>query len=105
VVGYLLKPSFTPFLLGGRQTSVVGTTIRDIGGDTTAVVTTQRFFLPPSIINYIVKLAKQNYIMQSSVYTVISHMVLIITQTYQIIVMNHILIENYSYILKVLNTE
>ena len=38
--------------------------------------------------------------MQSSVYIVISYMVLILAYIYQLIVMNYILIQNYSYILK-----
>jgi hypothetical protein len=38
--------------------------------------------------------------MQSLVYIVINHMVLILTRTCQLIVMSYILIQHYSYILK-----
>ena len=38
--------------------------------------------------------------MQSSVYTVISYMILILAYTYQLLVMNYILLQNYTYILK-----
>jgi len=38
--------------------------------------------------------------MQSSVYIVISYMVLTLTYTHQLNVMNYILVQNYSYICK-----